>query len=435
MILGDRIEAEGEGLYTARPSDAHRSLKREPVLLIAKAFPPENVSGAARPYRFFKYLPEHGYDPYVIAAGIEADPVASVHRSPGPHPRRGRKWAARFAAAIQRWVLPYDDSWPWVPYAVSDAQRIVRKQRIGVIFSTSPPLANHMVALGLKLRNRLKWIADFRDPLLGNPFRSREAARYYDAVLEKLIFRFADVVVANTDALAEMWKGRYPDWQQKIQVIWNGYDPAEEFRPAPVADRQRLTLAHIGTIYEGRHPGLLLKSLLRLIEAGLVDSHRIRLRLIGWLDRHRISTDAAPFSRLAALGCLEYTGNIIPAEEARKQMAEADSLILLDMNDSHTKLQVPAKIFDYVRVGRPVLAVTSPGSPSEWILRGSGIRHVCIDPTAPPEQIDRQVLQFLELPTEPCTPSRWFREQFDARAHSETLAQILDSFFERETRQ
>src|SRR4051794_15550419 len=40
----------------------------KPVLLLAYHFPPDNASGSARPFRFYKYLPEYGYEPHVITA-------------------------------------------------------------------------------------------------------------------------------------------------------------------------------------------------------------------------------------------------------------------------------------------------------------------------------------------------------------------------------
>ena len=36
------------------------------ALIVAYYFPPENTSGAARPARFFRYLPEFGFDPVVV---------------------------------------------------------------------------------------------------------------------------------------------------------------------------------------------------------------------------------------------------------------------------------------------------------------------------------------------------------------------------------
>ena len=54
------------------------------VLLFAFHFPPDNASGAARPNRFFKYLPEFGYQPEVITAASLPNPVAHVHSVPAP---------------------------------------------------------------------------------------------------------------------------------------------------------------------------------------------------------------------------------------------------------------------------------------------------------------------------------------------------------------
>jgi hypothetical protein len=84
------------------------------------------------------------------------------------------------------------------------------------------------------------------------------------------------------------------------------------------------------------------------------------------------------------------------------------------VNTSHSALQVPAKLFDYIRVGRPVLAFTPPASPSERILRQSGIAQISIHPADDAAATDGKVLAFLDLPATPQRPAPWFDETFSA---------------------
>jgi hypothetical protein len=107
-------------------------------------------------------------------------------------------------------------------------------------------------------------------------------------------------------------------------------------------------------------------------------------------------------------------------------MASADFLLLLDLNNFNAALQLPAKLFEYLRIGRPILAFTSSGSPTEQILSKSGVPYCCLHPTDSAERIDGAVCEFLRLPSTPVTATSWFWETFGAPSHAERLAEILD---------
>ena len=101
-------------------------------------------------------------------------------------------------------------------------------------FSTYPPLGPHLAAWRLGHLAKLPWVADFRDPMGYNPGeahfmprRSKLVAKY----LERRSMRAARAVVANTDGAAERLIGMYPEWRDKIHVIWNGFDPEARVRP------------------------------------------------------------------------------------------------------------------------------------------------------------------------------------------------------------
>lgn len=96
-----------------------------------------------------------------------------------------------------------------------------------VLISTHPPVVTHLVALVLKRRFGRPWIADFRDPLWGNPVRTSYRAGLIDLIIECLVVRHADAAIANTDASAAMLVSRYPELSDKISTIWNGLDPED----------------------------------------------------------------------------------------------------------------------------------------------------------------------------------------------------------------
>jgi glycosyltransferase involved in cell wall biosynthesis len=400
------------------------------VLILATAFPPELLSGSKRPFRMAKYLPGCGYSTHVVTASHESCTLGwrNVHVAPVAKPAPDVVRASYILEKIQRYCLPYNDRLPWIPHAIAVAEEVMRGRGVSTVLSTSPPVGSHFAAAVLKRRYGIRWIADFRDPLYGNPWRSRRAAWIYDMALERYIVRNADAVIANTDTAGEALRRRYPSLAQKIFVVWNGYDPDDKVEAAPIPPRDFRVLAHIGSLGGGRHPGLLLDSIGRLSGRGLLDLRTIRLRLIGSMDPNEPWFNRPSCQGLIERGCLEYTGKTIPEPEARRQMSEADFLLLLDLNNSNASLQLPAKLFEYLRIGRPILAFTCPGSPTEQILANSGVPHRCLHPADPPERIDGALGEFLRLPSTPVAASPWFWDTFGAPAHAQMLAQILDSW-------
>lgn len=414
---------------------------RRRVLLLAFAFPPENLTGAARPWRFYRYLPEFGYDPVVV--------TASTQDAQNPHPHvtgvedrtratRRRSFRRLFEAAIYRIFRPGDEGFLWMFDAFRVAGRLLAKRdrgtstpSVSAIYSTFPSLNVHLVAMALKRRYGLPWIADFRDPLVGNSFTRHTAlSNKVDEFLERRIFEEADALTVVSDAIADQWRGRYPAQAHKIHVLCNGYDPARPIVPLPIPKRPYRVLAHLGSFYGGRTPEPLVASVLRLIDAGRLDPAAIRVVFVGEfvVDSYPAETRAL-LDRLSGLGCLQYEDRIVPREEALNVMAMSDYLLLADNNrfrEGHT-FTIPAKIFEYVQVGRPILALTEKNSPVDRVLERSGVPVTVIEARLPDPEVDQRLYEFLQLRSDPVEPSAWFRDTFDGRRQTGTLAGILDS--------
>jgi glycosyltransferase involved in cell wall biosynthesis len=305
---------------------------RKPVLLISYYYPPDTQSGAARPHRFAKYLRRLGHPVTILAAGPEADPVTDgdVHRLRGGGIRYPRQDTAAFIERCFRQTLFVHDpggTWAW---RVADyAARWIRNAaEQPVVISTAPPATCHAAGYLLKKRHGVRWIADFRDPMTGNPFRPGRMASFFDRPLERRFFEAADVIIANTDAVEKMWVQRRPDLKHKFHVIWNGFDPEEPLASQPLPPRPQRVLAHIGVIYGDRDPNLLLRSFARLVQSGRVNPASVRLELTGSIDFNLLDAEAT--QALKERGSFESRESV-PRAEAQRLMATADYLLLLDV--------------------------------------------------------------------------------------------------------
>jgi glycosyltransferase involved in cell wall biosynthesis len=278
----------------------------------------------------------------------------------------------------------------------------------------------------LKARYGIRWIADFRDPLVGNPFRKRRGrvSGVLDRVLQSWVFRHADALIASTDATLELWHKQAPKYRKKMHLIWNGFDPEDALEAVPLPKRNYKLLVHSGTIYGPRHPGALLSSLHRLIRKGLLSSDKFVFQLVGAMEEGW-SRDPKQTEELVRLGCLKYDERRVSTEEARQAIVSADALVLLDNHTEGPAVQLPAKIFDYVRLGRPILAITTPSSPVDRLLARSGILHTALYSEDGADDVDRKVLHFMSLPSQPVVASEWFWKEFSAIRQTGELASLV----------
>jgi glycosyltransferase involved in cell wall biosynthesis len=401
-------------------------MSHKPVLLVAYFYPPDTQSGGARPFRFAKYLKRLGHSVTVLAAGPEADPVidGDVHRLRGGGVRHPRQDLSSFVERCLRQTLFVNDpggTWAWrvAGYGAKWTRDAAEK---AVVISTAPPATCHAAAYLLKKRHGVRWIADFRDPMTENPFRPGRIANFFDRSLERRFFDAADVIIANTDSVADMWTRRRPDLKHKIHVLWNGFDPEEPLVAEPLPQRQPRVLAHVGMIYGDRDPNLLLRTLARLVQSGRVSRACVRLEFTGVLDVNMLDTEALRI--LKDRGCFE-SREPVPRPEAQRLMATADYLLLLDVISDKAGLQVPAKLFEYIRIGRPVIACTTRNSPVDRILANSGLVYTPLYPDMSDEEADQRLLEGLNADSNPRSPSAWFCENFDARGQAETLSKMI----------
>lgn len=393
------------------------------LVVLSSAFPPDNLPGAVRPRQIYDYFPKHGFQPVVFASSKDnaMSGHAFVHRVPTGNERLGVRHVGSFARWFTKNCAPYDDRLDWAPYAASAAAQFIRNNSVDAIFSTSPFLATHVAGLWLKSRFKLPWLADFRDPIRDNPFRLRRWIYPYDTILERTIFRNADWLLANTDTVAAAWEKRYPRWADKISVLWSSFDPREEIGPGLVVDRPYRLMVHVGSLYGGRHPGSILAAMDRI---GIERSF-LRLKLIGTIEAKLLGSHERLFSELAQRGVLEFENRQVPRREALNETGTADFLLLLDLNEKNASFQVPSKLLEYIRAGKPILAYTPKDSPVESILAQSGIPYLALDAATVTPADDQRILAFLGQPKQVYAPSRWFDENLSANTQMRILAELV----------
>lgn len=403
------------------------------VVMFAYHFPPENAIGGVRPYRFFKYLSEMGYRCQVFTAAEQAShPNLNTEYIPDPFvtsSRRSIGWQAE--RAVRKLLFPGAVGFQWSRLACQAARAFLLSKRNAeiTIYSSFPPLGAHLAAFFLTQKKAFRWIADFRDPLSINPGHLRLTKLQHRAHiwLEKIILGRADIVLVNTDALARRWKSANPHLRDRIHLIWNGFDPADRIEEIVLPKRNYRLFSHVGSLYGGRTIRPLLESISRLIDTGRLAGAGIRISLVG-----PISKDCIPgtefLARAKTQGWLEIIPDQLPHHEARRLAQESDGLLLVQ---PHTAVQVPGKLFEYLRLRRPILAFILPDTPIERILKQSGVNYQCVYAGNSFQEMDNSVESFFNRKEAASETNTWFEESFDVKRQTQALDVLIRSMRER----
>jgi hypothetical protein len=397
------------------------------LLVIAYSFPPSSVIGTHRTLAFVKYLERSGWRSSVLCAQNPSFPqkdddllaqipattrvVRTLDRdllswlqpmyrlvngsrsgsAPPPVSSDGEEQLTPWRAIKRSEALrlrPPGVSPGWYRSTLRAGRRLVRQQNIEAIYSSGPPWSAHLVALKLAKEFELPWVADFRDQWVADPFDLPQPPRELierDRVDEARVMQRADFVVCVVDTLREVLRTRYPERRpEEIVTIMNGFDPAIlsgiSFAPRAEEDGEaaRLRFLHTGHFYGKRRVEPFLEALNEWLEAEPAMAPRIQVSLLGGLGDYLARIRA----RVAAAGDSEYV-RIEPDtshHEAVQRQAEATVLLLVGYAGPGSETQMSGKIFEYLAVRRPILALAPPASPVGDVLRASGVKHWIVSP-------------------------------------------------------
>jgi glycosyltransferase involved in cell wall biosynthesis len=259
-----------------------------------------------------------------------------------------------------------DDEIGWFGHAVVRGLRIVRRQRIDVVLSSAPPFTCHLIGYALRSICNVRWVADFRDPWSRAPWGKPGSARAHQW-LETQVIKRADAVVLNTPELHRefaQWYGS--DISRRFHVVANGYDAdiLEPYANASPTAAPPLILTHAGNLYGARDPMPLLQGLAKCLHEGSVPPDRIRLNLVGKI--------ASVFDVDNAIVRLGLSGTVtrtppVTHDESLRMLAASHVLVVIQ---PHTKVQVPAKLYEYVGLRRPILALAEDGAVARVVRDG-----------------------------------------------------------------
>ena len=383
--------------------NVHTSKKKK-VLFCAYIFPPLGESGVQRSLKFVKYLQEHDFEPIVLTVGnnngkigydytlldevdknvqvirIDEDIVLPEMLSLDDRQNiydlyagllKDKEDSEELVSALDdgKGFLP-DNSMIWVNECLKKIDDVLDLQDIDVIYTTGAPFSCHILGYYLKKKTGIPWVQDYRDPWLSNDYYLNTYKKIskerigIGRKIEKELVSYSDKIIVIADNLKYDYQDKYDIGTEKIIEITNGYDELDFKELTKNQSKEdKFIICYNGSIYAKRNPMPVLEAVNRLIEEGMVDKEEIVWIFNGKIEKKWMDM----LLEKDIYDIIVYNGYLTHVESISRAI-EADILILNGDEGEGSKYVYTGKLFEYLYMKRPILALSGAGGVIEKVL-------------------------------------------------------------------
>jgi glycosyltransferase involved in cell wall biosynthesis len=275
-------------------------------------------------------------------------------------------------------------------------------------------------------------VLDFRDEWSENNkyfFKGKPGlAKSVDEALERMSVRNADAVISVTDGIVENFRKRYPgEKKEKFTCVTNGFD-ADDFAGLEEEKRHRndrFTITYAGAMNDSRVPHSLFTALEEICRERPDIADKIRLVFFGTIQqdvRHYFERDA-----LRGIVC---TPGFLSYSETVKALARSDVLLMIEDQVEIADRFLSAKLFEYMGVGKPILALADEGNIKK-VVESCGIGRVA--PRSDAKAVKEALTKFYDeyhSRVASRNPVKEELEKFERKNTACRLAGVLDAVSE-----
>jgi hypothetical protein len=351
-------------------------------------------AGVQKSLKFVKYMKQFDYEPIVLTVNsrftrwIKDKSLCSeipqgtvVYRTPTIDVNWLYKalWGLRlhrFVKWMQLNIMIPDSEITWLPFAKRAIKKIITRHQIDLAYISGGPFSSMLLGPLIKDKYNIDYVLDFRDEWTNNPTRldlpyPMKSIRKESEQEKEVLHKSAAIVYTIPKYMKENFELKYPFLVNKLSaMVTNGYDD-DDFDYSCLEHKisnNHCNLVYTGSFYDRRQPTLLWKAICELDMGKIGIGKDISIKIIGKNKKSFV------------LG--EYTNNQLinrmvefyPNLERKRAIAElsiAQALLLYIAPGPNCKAEMTGKIFDYIRVGRPILAIIPPDGAAADIIRKS----------------------------------------------------------------
>lgn len=409
--------------------------------MIACSFPPLGGPGVQRSVKFVKYLRDFGYEPIVFTRECKNEDVmdetllkdipdgVKVIRTKD-HIYTNMSGVCKVPGKVVSRLMIPDYAAIWWKKARKVIEKIVEEEKITLIYSTSAPYSDHLLALHLKRKYPyLKWVADFRDEWTQNPYLEEDKLYRFkiskERKMEAAVLNAADAVIANTPIMRDHFVEGKKYLEKKFVVIPNGYDK-EDFPEELLQNRvqnEKMTLTYTGALYGRRKPDTFFQALQELITNNQVKRDKIAVRLVGNYNEAQMNSKISQYNLEEVVKIV----GLLPHDECIKEQLACDSLVLIEGNGKGAEAFYTGKLFEYMNTGKPILALLPEKGVASELVKESNVGLLAdVDDV---NAIKRNIMSFYEQWDKggiEYQPVKKVVERYERRKLTQQLAIIFD---------
>ncbi|MCG1035572.1 glycosyltransferase family 4 protein [Polaribacter sargassicola] len=347
------------------------------VLIITYYWPPAGGSGVQRWLKFVKYLQNFDIEPVVytvdtinylkedktLANQISKD--IKVLKQPIWEPTDLLFWKKKknqkngvsnvskggFLSFVRGNFFIPDPKVFWIKSSVKYLQTFLNSNTIDVVISTGPPHSMHLIAEKLHQKNKIKWIADFRDPwsdlYYNKDFNQLSFAKKRNKKLETSVLKNADCILTVSNTL----KKDFAKKAKRVEVITNGFDD-EVLTNNLIRLDKKFTISYIGLLPKQSNPKLLFSVLKDLCLENIEFKNDLKLNFVGDIS-DEVKTEIIKNKLEDNVNFAGYVSH----NKAIEYQKKAQVLLLLIPNVEKSEGILTGKLFEYLTSKRPILAI------------------------------------------------------------------------------
>ena len=371
------------------------------ALIITYYWPPGGGAGVYRWLKFSQHMQEFGWEPVIYTPTdpalvsrdesllADVDEKIVVLKQPIFEPlevysklfeknkknigagllsaKKTSGWKSKLLFWIRGNLFIPDPRRFWIRPSVKYLKKYLAKIPVDVIISTGPPHSLHLIAYKIHKATGIKWLADFRDPWTNIDYYKQLNLTWF---ADKINHRFERKVVTRANlvvTVSNSWAKELEEIRgRQVRVITNGFDE-KEFANLPTVQSQKFTLTHIGSMNNDRNPFILWNGIKALLDAHHELKEKLEIKLIGPVD-YRV------FEFIENCGLTKYLVHLpyVAHKEIIAILKESAVLLLLLNNTPNVQGIIPGKLFEYLAVQKPILAIGPEDGDSAQILDLTG---------------------------------------------------------------
>ncbi len=417
------------------------------VLVLSYYFPPLGLGGSQRMTKFVKYLPQYNWEPTVITvkdilywAKDESllDDVKDIRiiRTGSLDPQRllyklkpSQNKSDISSEVKQSSLMQFLNQkvfaffcipdtkilWNWLAFRT--IRELFKIEYFDAVISTGPPHSTHLLAMKIKKKFNIPWIADFRDDWAGGHVVHEPTfmQRYLHQKYQRSVINSADSVISVSEGIQKVFADI--NSSQKHYLITNGYDP-DDFKDNAWKPSAKYVITYSGVISKFSDPEPFFKALNLLKRETPNLYQQLLVRFVGQDVTGNLAALAKKYDVSDSLEIVGFQQH----NRAMEYIAESNALLLIATGTPQDTF-IPGKTFEYLGSLKPILCISNVTDTSV-LLKDYSLALISTPDEI--EYIKNNLVLLLTQNLELKTTDQMFVKQFDRKSQTRYLAQILD---------